>query len=93
MTEKKDDRKYSCDICGMVVCLERNLKRHKALDHPTAKIHPCDECDKVFIKKQQLSLHKKFIHRMFRLKCSNCDKEFKSNKALKHHVKIRHNPL
>ena len=54
---------------------------------------PCDQCEKVFKRKDQLKRHKQTIHdESFYLECPSCEKIFKRKDKLTQHMKADHEP-
>ncbi|GAB0091620.1 hypothetical protein DMENIID0001_064760 [Sergentomyia squamirostris] len=60
---------------------------------PEAKIFTCDECNKTFAKRSQLTRHKN-IHKNILFICPFCQREpFKARNSLKNHLKTNHKDM
>ncbi|XP_055693172.1 uncharacterized protein LOC129795717 isoform X1 [Lutzomyia longipalpis] len=60
---------------------------------PEAKIFTCDECNKIFAKRSQLTRHKN-IHKNILFICPFCQREpFKARNSLKNHLKTNHKDM
>nr|XP_023017751.1 PR domain zinc finger protein 15-like [Leptinotarsa decemlineata] len=76
--------RYTCPTCGMVLnsrkCYLKHLKLHEG------NVHQCDQCQKVFTRKDTLKEHQKKTHFREEATCEICKKVVKSKKLLKHHM-------
>ncbi|XP_064635573.1 uncharacterized protein LOC135492836 isoform X2 [Lineus longissimus] len=91
--EGKDD----CALCGKICKTERIWKVHMMHHNPTVS---CEDCDKKFVTRVQLSRHRRHAHRPMRLpkvkkssnrpnqKCEICDRVFFWPESFRRHKKI-----
>ena len=81
-----------CEKCGIGYKSLKQLKAHQWRMHPSKsplKNFKCDECDKEFIHKCELTKHM-FIHMPPSFVCNTCDKVFKRRKGLVAHHNTVH---
>ncbi|XP_026680895.1 gastrula zinc finger protein XlCGF71.1-like, partial [Diaphorina citri] len=82
------ERSYTCHHCGKQLCGASNLSLHIKSVHLKIKDHSCDVCDKSFVNRAGLRLHK-LIHSEERgFVCDLCGASFKQRPALWAHKKL-----
>ncbi|XP_037043068.1 oocyte zinc finger protein XlCOF6-like isoform X3 [Bradysia coprophila] len=79
---------YVCDTCGKGYTSTKSLNNHK-ISHEI-KSHLCVECGASFIRKYDLTVHQRVVHRKEkRFSCDECGMLFSSKTSLTNH-KVRH---
>jgi len=84
------DGLVACDECDKTFMREKNLAKHKALQHSECDIL-CSQCAKVFKNSRNLRLHYKVVHESERLpfECDVCKKRFIGrNKLAQHKINV-----
>lgn len=77
-----EEKKISCDTCGMKFLKKANLLVHMSL-HSNEYKFVCDECGKSFKYQSNLCTHKQAHKKAF--KCHYCEKSFGTNQFLSVH--------
>lgn len=82
--------KKCCSICNEAFPLKKLLKSHMLKMH--GKNHNCKLCDRVFLYKSQLEIHKKSSHepRDQEFNCKVCVGSFATEEYLQRHVRRMH---
>ena len=92
MKEVHGDKSFTCNLCGLNLSCQRNLSQHM-ITHTTPSI-PCDQCGKLFKRKDAVKSHIKKFHMQVReKKCNQCDKSFADDRHLREHVMAIHDKL
>lgn len=93
------NKKHKCTECDESFCNITNLKRHWSKSHQSEnpfkeKKFVCDICDKRYLTKHLLGMHKKSHENLREFKCTHGDCCFETNSPydLNNHVKRVHNP-
>ena len=79
----------SCEICGKKLLEGQGYIRHVETHKATRKKYECDQCDKKYPTKFQLTHHVSAMHKGDNLLCTQCDYRTKSKHAFDRHL-IKH---
>jgi len=93
--------KEKCEICNREFSCKTNLQNHQVLNNhgkfslkSYEKRFSCNDCDKVYLMKQQLGQHKWKIHvngkKLIKFECDLCDKTFNQKANLQTHLRGLH---
>lgn len=82
--------KYTCHICGVKVNRKETLKIHHIRKHSSQFNYPCQQCDKVFKIKGDLTTHTRLNHKEPKAICEVCGKVTKNKHSLYVHQKYVH---
>ena len=80
---------FQCEICENTFSTRRSKNIHARIVHGEQKNFTCTMCNKVFRRKNQLSLHLKNHNQEgpIKFKCDSCEKSFTQSGSLKTHMK------
>ena len=78
---------YICNKCPVSFSNETEKAFHKKSAH-SVDLHPCDECERKFSRKDKVNAHWKLVHNSGRSpsRCFMCDGVFKKLDKLKKHI-------
>ena len=82
------ERTFECQICHKKFGWSDGLKDHKARIHSNKKPYKCDQCDKCYALKKDLTSHKNIHTSKYR--CKNCGKQHRRQSELKRHIESAH---
>ena len=87
-----ENRKIVCDVktCPFTANDEKQLQRHKTLNHSEKEKLKCNKCDSEFLSVSGLKKHVLTIHR---LDCSSCFDSFANDRQLRQHRMIYHSTV
>ncbi|XP_070177527.1 zinc finger protein 189-like isoform X2 [Littorina saxatilis] len=86
-------RDYGCDLCHKTFSDSYYLKHHQQVYHnPSGEVVrqtvKCDVCDKGFLAKSAMTMHKRTVHYgLRRQSCVKCGKKFRDKFTLERHQK------
>ena len=82
-----------CKLCDNEVSFswKKQLELHIKTVHDKVSFN-CDQCDKSFIDKKSLNVHKNKLH-VGQLNCNRCEKQFFTKQALKRHIQSIHEKI
>ena len=88
------DKPFKCEECKQLFSDKNSLIFHKC-SYSMKRPFKCNfkSCDKKFIKKCSLNIHKRYVHYGIKtIKCfyNNCDKSFVTSSDLKSHIRYKH---
>lgn len=88
---KHNERRFSCDICGIRMAILANLRTHM-LSHSGTRPHPCTFqcCQSRFFSSSDLKIHMRMHLGDKPYKCDECADAFISKSALSRHIKAVH---
>ena len=103
-SETEKFKKYICETCDDAFTTSSHLARHQKIKHYKSNANrdyaecfknvdefECDQCEKVFKRKDVLKRHKQTVHETsLDLQCSSCEKSFKRRDKLTKHIKLEH---
>ena len=79
-----------CTVCSVFCKTDISFQKHMK-KHAEGETHfVCDECGKLFEKKQLMNDHKIKVHSRRVYSCCQCESHFKMNAHLKRHVSQVH---
>ena len=81
--------KGPCEVCGKLVNVDK-MKQHINDCHLREEKFNCNDCDRIFDRKDRLRNHRLIKHIKRELKCIFCHKIYYSRKVLTAHVKGVH---
>ncbi|KAG5876662.1 hypothetical protein JTB14_027139 [Gonioctena quinquepunctata] len=81
---ERPKEKYTCPTCSMVLNSRKCYLKHTQLHE--GNVHQCEQCPKVFSRKDTLKEHIRKTHHGEEATCEICKKVVKSKKLLKHHM-------
>ncbi|KAJ6642092.1 Zinc finger protein [Pseudolycoriella hygida] len=84
MLSHTNEKNFICEHCGRSFYSVSKLNTHYQI-HQNLKLQ-CDQCDKVFFTRYNLSKHRKTHSTDTRKKCKLCDKYFKSTESYRTHM-------
>ena len=88
---KVHDKKFNCNICGILFAIKANFDIHMKRNHCDEKPFKCEECGNAYALQIDLDAHTKWSHDKTRpFKCEKCPKTFNSKKGLDHHIAKDH---
>jgi len=82
------DDVFTCNMCGHIFLYKCWLERHIA-SH-MLPIHACEDCDRVFNRKDTLKRHKQTVHNLMKHSCNICNAKFSTTHARTRHVNRIH---
>lgn len=77
---------YTCDICRKAFNRKSRLDLHVKYVHEGAKPFECTECNKTFVRREDMSRHTVLHSGLKAHKCPICDKTFAMKSSLKIHL-------
>lgn len=86
-----DEKKFMCDICGILFESKENLAKHLP-NHNKEKKHKCDHCSADFIDSSSRKIHMR-RHKPGNevlIKCELCDSVFLNSNLKRHHLRRVH---
>ncbi|XP_021343987.1 zinc finger protein 91-like [Mizuhopecten yessoensis] len=86
-SNSKEEKKYSCDICGKRFTQTSGIRRHMIFHQQNIK---CDRCGRHFSEMRSLRSHMKIHLRTEFPKCEICDQSFKTKVVLQRHIRTYH---
>ncbi|KAM3912164.1 uncharacterized protein RB166_020655 [Leptodactylus fuscus] len=86
-TSHKNDRKYSCSVCGKCFTNKPNFIEHQRI-HTGERPYACLECGKCFTWRSNLGEHQKVHTGVKPYSCLDCGKCFASKSHLVEHQRI-----
>ncbi|CAH1993701.1 unnamed protein product [Acanthoscelides obtectus] len=84
--------KRRCHICN-IVCQNISKLRDHINKHLGLKPFKCDQCDKCFISKHHVKLHKRCHSTEKIFKCTKCEKAFKNQMSLRSHLVVHYEKI
>lgn len=84
MLSHTNQKNFICELCGRAFYSVSKLNTHNQI-HQNLSLK-CDQCDKVFFTRYNLSKHKKTHTTDTRKKCKLCDNYFKSTNSYRTHM-------
>ena len=81
---------YTCEQCGFQESTFMALIKHRKQHQASIESYKCEECDKHFFNKKDLTDHKEDHWNIINLKCDVCSFKARTNKALESHKKLKH---
>lgn len=84
MLSHTNEKNFICEHCGRSFYSVSKLNTHYQI-HQNLKLQ-CDQCDKIFFTRYNLSKHKKTHTTETRKKCKLCDNYFKSTNSYRTHM-------
>ena len=80
-------KKWTCTMCNYSTTYKSDLKVH-AVTYSNTRAHKCDNCEKCFKRKKNLTQHINSVHNKDRkYECDVCKKTFTKSNKLRDHVK------
>ena len=58
-----------------------------------AQRYSCEECEKSYTSKQNLTIHIQSVHQKVKHYCDFCNSVFKTKVGLKNHLQSKHSPI
>lgn len=77
---------YTCDICSKAFNRKTRLDLHVKYVHEGAKPFECTECNKTFVRREDMARHTVLHSGLKAHKCPICDKSFAMKSSLKIHL-------
>ena len=88
MSEHKNERPLSCEICEQSFKCESYLRDHVS-SHTNNRHFSCQICQKSYKRKRDLTRHIEIHSEEREFLCTRCEKSFDSSRGLKHHLRQR----
>lgn len=84
---------YKCKFCLNSFSQKYILMKHYRV-HSEQEVYLCNHCNDVFLRLDDLHMHKATQHIGKKLyKCEHCNKEFSHYSFLMNHISMKHKPL
>lgn len=77
---------YTCEICSKAFNRKSRLDLHVKYVHEGAKPFECTECNKTFVRREDMARHTVLHSGLKAHKCPICDKSFAMKSSLKIHL-------
>ena len=91
ITEKRNQNKFECSVCGMFLRTQKILRGHIKSIHEGIKPYQCSLCDSKYPAKSKLNEHMISVHESKRsYECAFCESKFKIQKNLNRHIRQVH---
>ena len=87
--QKAKRGQFICPDCGIVVTLQRTLKKHIEAIHQGIR-YPCDQCPYQAKNKMRLKSHKESVHEGKRYYCDQCEHAAPTKAYLQAHISNIH---
>ena len=87
----KKERKSTCTICSKTFLHKNYLQSHIAVVHTRNPSEgQCGQCEKAFINRHQLAIHKQQQHRDKKSSCDQCHLKFRNDGDKNKHIERTH---
>ena len=92
--QEEEEAQSPCEICGQLLGVSK-LQKHIQYHHGANanNKHKCDECGRIFNRRDRLRDHRLATHVKRELKCVHCAKIFYNRQVLNMHVKGVHDKV
>jgi len=80
-------RPHKCELCNKEFTKMHHLERHKETH---LKRYPCDQCDYIANKKNNLTVHRDSVHKGVSYSCDQCDYNAPIKANFKLHMELIH---
>lgn len=83
---------HECGECGKVLSNYANLRRHAKIAHRNCKIYTCNDCSRMFMRKDLYDQHMQIKHNSTKtmLQCPQCPKSFVFQTNFTYHFRTAH---
>lgn len=84
------NRSFECEVCGQFCKTQRSLNFHIICFHKTESKIKCPDCDKAFVNKSYLKMHRQYHTGDKKFTCSICESKYYKSSHLKRHIQNVH---